>query len=73
MGYNLNNNLLWRKKFNRIGRTLSINLLNTQNTSNRDNYNVNNSRFYNSNGFANRQRNTDYKINSNNQTNNYSP
>jgi hypothetical protein len=70
MGYNLNNNLLWKKKFNRIGRTFSVNLLNILNTSNRDNYNVNNSRFYNSNGFAYRQRNTDYKINSNNQTNN---
>jgi len=37
-GMNWNNNLIWRKRFARAGRTLSVNLANTMSNSDRDNY-----------------------------------
>ncbi len=71
LGYNWNNNLLWRRKFNRTGRTLSLNLSNTLNENERNGYNVSKSRFYNRDGLVYRLRNTDYKIGTDNQTNGY--
>ncbi|MEI6947515.1 outer membrane beta-barrel protein [Paraflavisolibacter sp. H34] len=35
-GFNVTSNLLYRRKFRRVGRTFSINLSNTYNTTNRD-------------------------------------
>lgn len=35
-GLNWNNNLLWRKKFRKLGRTLSVNLSNTYSVNDRD-------------------------------------
>ncbi len=70
-GHSFTNALIWRRKFHRQGRTLSINLSNTLNDNIRNGYSIINSRFYNNNGLLYRQRDTDYKITTANQTNNY--
>ncbi|HZH36708.1 MAG TPA: outer membrane beta-barrel protein, partial [Flavisolibacter sp.] len=41
-GYNWSNNLLWRRKFRKRGRTLSVNLSNTLGNNERDGYTINN-------------------------------
>lgn len=41
-GYNWSNNLLWRRKFRKPGRTLSVNLSNTLADNNREGYTINN-------------------------------
>lgn len=70
-GSNFANSLMWRKKFYRQGRTLSVNISNTYNKDTRNGYSSINSNFYNSDGLIYRQRNTDNKIATTNQTNNY--
>lgn len=41
-GYNWSNNLLWRRKFRKPGRTLSLNLSNTLSNNDREGYTINN-------------------------------
>ncbi len=41
-GYNWSNNLLWRRKFRKPGRTLSVNLSNTLANNDREGYTINN-------------------------------
>ena len=50
-GFNWSNNLIWRRKFRRPGRTLSINFNNTWSENERNRYNNISSRFYNQGGF----------------------
>jgi hypothetical protein len=49
-GFNWNNNLIWRRRFRKAGRTLSVNASNTWNKSDRDKFNTINSRFFNQGG-----------------------
>ena len=49
-GSNFSNNLIWRRKFRRPGRTFSLNLSNTTSSSERNAYAMLNAKFYNSNG-----------------------
>lgn len=48
--FNWTNNLIWRKRFRRIGRTLSVNLNNTYSNSDRDGLNRSRTGIYNSTG-----------------------
>ncbi|MGZ8544600.1 MAG: outer membrane beta-barrel family protein [Flavisolibacter sp.] len=57
-GLNWTNNLVWRKKFSRTGRTLSVTLNNTLNNSLRENYNVFNAKFNPRNNYNNTDGNT---------------
>lgn len=57
-GMNLTNNLIWRKRFGRAGRTLSVTLTNTMNDSDRDNYNVFNAKINSRNTYTNTDGNT---------------
>jgi len=50
-GVNWNNNLIWRRKTNKIGRTLSVSLSNTFGRTERDGYTRSNQSFYNNSGF----------------------
>lgn len=43
-GYNFSNNLLWRRKFRKPGRTLSVNLSGTWSSNDREGYNLINSK-----------------------------
>ncbi|MDQ3277699.1 MAG: TonB-dependent receptor family protein, partial [Bacteroidota bacterium] len=61
-GYNWNNNLLWRHKFRKLGRTLSVNLSNTLANNDREGFTISN--------LTVRQQDQMNVIN--NQTNNYS-
>lgn len=49
-GYSWSNNLIWRRRFKRIGRTFSINLTNTVGQSERDAYTMTNSKYFNEDG-----------------------
>lgn len=49
-GINWNNNLIWRKKFAKAGRTLSVNLSNTYNRSERESFNQSILRNFNGDG-----------------------
>ncbi|MBD0331733.1 MAG: TonB-dependent receptor family protein, partial [Chitinophagaceae bacterium] len=60
-GLNWNNNLIWRKKFSRVGRTFSVNLLNTTTDNERNSFYRINSKF----------RNSNYKNDVENETRNY--
>ena len=44
-GFNWMNNLIWRRRFAKAGRTLSVTLTNTMNDTERENYNVFNAKF----------------------------
>ena len=70
-GYNWSNNLLWRHKFRKPGRTLSVNLSNTLSSNDRDGFSTISSRFYNSNGFKWMERLSDFMTNTENSNNNY--
>ena len=70
-GRSFTNALIWRKKFHKQGRTLSVNLSSTINNNTRNGYSGINSNFYNNVGLLYRQRKADYKISTSNQTNNY--
>lgn len=49
-GYSWNNNLIWRRKFRRAGRTLSVNFSNTWSANDRERYSSIHSRFFNMGG-----------------------
>ncbi|HEU4633195.1 MAG TPA: outer membrane beta-barrel protein, partial [Flavisolibacter sp.] len=51
-GYNWTNNLIWRRRFRRAGRTLSVNLTSTLGQSQRDAYTMTNSKSYDQTGSA---------------------
>jgi hypothetical protein len=53
-GLNWTNNLIWRRKLNRPGRTLSVSLSNTYNVSDREGYLTNNSNYFNNAGVKTR-------------------
>lgn len=71
-GYNLSSNLLWRKKFRRPGRTLSVNLSNTISQNDRDRYSNIHSRFYNPGGVKWYESLSDNLSKTASETNNYS-
>lgn len=70
-GYNWSNNLIWRKKFRKPGRTFSVNLSNTLSNSDRDGFSLINSKFYNSSGAKWMERLSDFMTNTESTTNNY--
>ena len=70
-GFNWSNNLIWRRKLNKIGRTLSVNLSNTYSENNREGYLASNSNFFNSGGDKLRASNTKQQTLQDNLTNNY--
>ncbi|HWJ92633.1 MAG TPA: TonB-dependent receptor [Flavisolibacter sp.] len=49
-GFNWTNNLIWRRKFRRVGRTLSVNVSNTWNKNDREKFTTIYSRFFNQGG-----------------------
>lgn len=67
---NINYNVLVRKKFKKIGRTLSLSLEQKFNTQNNDGYLYSENNFYNANGSLNFSDTTDQKKLSDNNTNN---
>lgn len=70
-GYNWVNNLIWRKRFRRAGRTFSVNLSNTMGTSQRDAYTMTNSKYYNNGGIKWKEENINKLYTTDNETNNY--
>jgi hypothetical protein len=60
-GYNWSNNLLWRRKFRKLGRTLSVNLSNTWTNNDREGYNI----------ISSKTRSADFMNKTNSSTNNY--
>jgi len=70
-GFNWANNLIWRRKFNKVGRTFSVNLSNTYSKNNREGYLISNSNFYNSSGAKIRASSTNQQTLQDNLTNNY--
>jgi hypothetical protein len=70
-GYNWSNNLIWRKKFRRAGRTFSVNLSNTLGQTNRDAFSLVNARFFNNNGVKWRERITNTLNATESETRNY--
>jgi hypothetical protein len=70
-GVNWTNNLIWRRKLNKIGRTLSVNLSNTLNTSDRNGYTSSTGEFYNSGGQKVRDNSFRQHNLTDNATNNY--
>jgi hypothetical protein len=70
-GFNVNNNLIWRKRFRRPGRTLSVNLSNTFAQSQRENYTNITSKFFNQGGIKWSERNTNTLYETEGETNNY--
>jgi hypothetical protein len=70
-GHNWSNNLLWRRKFRKPGRTLSVNLSNTWNNSDRDAYSIISSRNYNEQGDKWRERLSNFLATTESSTNSY--
>ncbi len=70
-GYNFSNNLIWRKRFRRPGRTLSVNVSNTWSDNNRDAYSTINSKYYNNSGIKFLDRMQDFVTRSKSNTDNY--
>jgi hypothetical protein len=71
-GYSWNNNLIWRHKFRRVGRTLAITFANTIGTNNRDRYSDIHTRFYNAGGAKYYEGFTSNRNKTAGETNNYS-
>jgi hypothetical protein len=69
-GYNWVNNLIWRRKFRRAGRTLSVNFSGTMGESQRDAYTMTTSRSYDQAGTA-KEENINKLYTTDNKTNNY--
>ena len=69
-GYNWVNNLIWRRKFRRAGRTLSVNLSGTLGASQRDAYTMTHSKSYEQSG-SERTENINKLYTTDNATNNY--
>jgi len=53
-GMNWTNNLIWRRKLNKPGRTLSVNLSNTYSVNEREGYLINNSNYFSRSGVKTR-------------------
>lgn len=53
-GLNWTNNLIWRRRLNKPGRTLSVNLSNTYSVNDREGYLINNSNYFSSDGLKTR-------------------
>jgi hypothetical protein len=70
-GINLTNNLIWRRRLGKAGRTLSVNLSNTYGKNDREGYLVTNSDYYNSGGTKFREGRTSQQNLQDNTTNNY--
>jgi hypothetical protein len=68
---NLTNNLLWRRKFERPGRTFLVSLQNISNKNDRNVISHINSKFYNSSEVVYKKITRNYKIITPNQTSNY--
>ena len=71
-GLNWVNNLIWRRKFRKAGRTLSVNLSGTYGQTQRENNSVINSKFYDQSGTLWMDRATDNLNLTDNTTKNYS-
>ncbi len=69
-GYNWVNSLIWRRKFRRAGRTLSVNFSGTLGASQRDAYTMTNSKLYEQSGAA-KTENINKLYTTDNSTNNY--
>ncbi len=70
-GVNWVNNLIWRRRLNKIGRTLSVSLSNTYSENDREGYLINNSDYYSASGVKFREGRTDQQNLQTNGTNNY--
>ncbi len=70
-GINWSNNLIWRRKLGKIGRTLSVSLSNTLNSSDRNGFTFSNGAFYNSGGVKMRDNVFKQRNLNDNNTNNY--
>ncbi len=70
-GYNWSNNVIWRHKWRRPGRTLAVTFNNTLSTNDRDRYSVISSRLYNQSGFKYREINTNNLNTTRSTSNNY--
>ena len=70
-GHSWTNNLIWRKRFNRPGRTFSVNLNGTSNANRGNAFNTINAMFYNSDNIVYRQRDADYRTGNKSRTANY--
>ena len=70
-GHNISNNLLWRRKFRKPGRTLSVNLSNTLSNNDRDAYSIISSRNYNEKGDKWRERLSNFLTTTGSSTNSY--
>jgi hypothetical protein len=69
---NMNNHLIWRRKFNRKGRTLSVNLNTYMNNSDRSGFNLDDQRNYLPSGDLNSSLYRNYMTNTDSRNNNYS-
>ncbi|MEJ7738866.1 MAG: outer membrane beta-barrel family protein [Chitinophagaceae bacterium] len=69
-GVSLNNNLLYRRKFGKLGRTLTLGWFNSTNTSDGKGTNYNPLVFYNPNGFIDSTRNQDFESSQETKSNN---
>jgi hypothetical protein len=70
-GFNWSNNLIWRRKFRRSGRTLSVNFSNTWSQNNRDQFADVRYKFYNPNGSKLAESKTNYLNKTEGSSNNY--
>ncbi|MBD0295021.1 MAG: TonB-dependent receptor, partial [Flavisolibacter sp.] len=70
-GINWANNLIWRRKFSKIGRTLSVNFSNTFSRNNREGIVRSTSSIYNESGANVRDNNFNQQSLTDNRTNNY--
>lgn len=70
-GFNWTNNLIWRRKLNKIGRTLSVNLSHTYGQNSRDGFVYSQSNFYSTRGLKLRENNFRQQNLQENSTSNY--
>lgn len=70
-GYSWTNNLIWRRRFRKAGRTLSVNLNNTLGESTRNAYTTTDARFYTKDAFKWMERYTNQLNKTLGETNNY--
>lgn len=70
-GLNMNNNLIWRRKFRRAGRTLSVNLTQYMNNSDRISYNLDDQNNFAPNGSLASSLYRDYRMNTDSRNGNY--
>jgi hypothetical protein len=70
-GYNMNNNLIWRRKFRRAGRTLSVNLSQYVNNSDRSGFSLDDQKNYGPSGSLVNPLYRDYMNNTDSRNSNY--